>query len=222
MKSSVAKVLLADDHVLYRECLRGLFERWDDFQVVGEASNGAEALDLCRQLKPDLVLMDVSMPVLSGIDAAKTIVKEMPEATVVMLTASLEEDSLIAAMQSGARGFLLKNIHGYQLRNRLREALGGETVLSGDVILKCLDIIRSKRSSTQLGFDASGMLSTLTDQEREILLYVALGESNKEIGARLYIGESTVKKRFSVILAKLGLENRVQAAVFALHAGLIE
>ena len=222
MKSRKARVLLADDHILYRDCLRGLFDRWDDFEIVGEASTGIEALAMCRELKPDLVLMDVSMPLMSGIDAVRVISHEMPEIVVVMLSASLDEDNLIAAMQSGVRGYLLKNIHGYQLRNRLREALRGEMVLSGDVILMCLDIMRSKRSAAEIDKGMSGMLSTLTEQERQILHYVALGESNKEIGERLYIGESTVKKRFSVILSKLGLENRVQAAVFALNAGLLE
>ncbi len=222
MNRKAAKVVLADDHVLYRDCLRGLFERWDDFEIVGEGSTGVEALALCRSLNPDLVLMDISMPEMSGIDALKVIADEMPMLAVVMLSSSIDEDSLVAAFLHGARGYLLKNIHGYQLRSRLREVLAGDIVLSGEAVQICLHAIRRRQGIWRANAESTGLLSALTEIERQILYYVALGESNREIGARLYIGESTVKKRLSLILAKLGLENRVQAAVFALNAGLVK
>ena len=222
MKQNVARIVLVDDHVLYRESLRGLFDRWTEFEVVGEATSGAEAVELCEQLEPDLVLMDISMPGMSGLESTETIVGGHSSTRVVMLSAEISEEKVASAFQCGASGYLLKNIHGYQLRSRLNDVLQGDVVLSGDVVDLCLDVLRAERGQKPGADHVSDAVSSLSAQEREILKYVAFGDSNKEIGERLFISESTVKKRFSVILAKLGLENRVQAAVFALHAGLAD
>lgn len=222
MSTHPAKILLCDDHNLYRECLRGFFERWEEFEVIGEASNGLEAVKFCRANTPDLVLMDVEMPVMNGIDAARKILEENPDVTVIMLTVSMGEDHLVGAIRNGVRGYILKNVHARELRECLNSALAGEATLSSEATMLCLDIIKNGHVPDSSQAVSSKALSLLTNQERQILYYVALGESNKEIGARLYIGESTVKKRFSTILAKLGLENRVQAAVFAIHAGLVK
>ena len=221
MKTQATRVLLADDHVLYRESLRGLLERWDEFEVVGEASTGVEAVELSKELKPDIVLMDISMPEIDGLEALTAISEQEEGIAIVMLSAELTEEHLIRSFRNGARGYLLKNIHGSQLRAKLADALRGDIVLSSDVIVLCLDLMRAKHDGSHADEWLSEALATLAEQERQILRLVALGESNKEIGERLGIGESTVKKRFSLILAKLGLENRVQAAVFALQAGLL-
>ena len=223
MSSQPAKILLCDDHNLYRECLRGFFERWSEFEVIAEAKNGLEAVEEYRRERPDLVLMDVEMPVMSGIEAARRILDEDPGASIVMLTVSTSEDNLVDAIKGGARGYILKSVHARELRDGLNAALAGEVILSSEATMLCLDVIKRGFVPERSGGEPSrALLATLTDQERQILYHVALGESNKEIGSRLYIGESTVKKRFSTILAKLGLENRVQAAVFAIHSGLVQ
>lgn len=218
-----ARILICDDHNLYRDCLRAFFDRWDEFDVVGEAKNGLEAVEFCKREKVDLVLMDVEMPVMSGIEATRAIHEDDPDVFVVMLTVSASEDYLVEAVKNGARGYILKSVHVRELRDSLNAALAGEAVLSNEATLLCLDIIRKGFVPHESGNGAAARaLSSLTKQERQILYYVALGETNKEIGERLYIGESTVKKRFSTVLVKLGLENRVQAAVFAIHAGLVQ
>lgn len=219
----LTKVLIADDHTLYREGLREIIDRWDDFTVVGEAKNGEEAVDFCRQVEPDLVLMDLKMPIMDGLAALVLIHREMPDVIVVMLSVYEGEDDVIQALQAGARGYILKNCYARQLHQKLRCVMDGECALSEESASRCVEFIRkagpsrfAKSPTEQKAQDA------LTDHERQLLALVAIGASNKEIGERLYISESTVKKQISFILAKLNLENRVQAAVFALRSGIAE
>lgn len=219
----LSKVLIADDHALYREGLCEIIDRWEDFSVVGEAENGREAVELCRQTQPDLVLMDLKMPVMDGLTALMLIHREMPEVVVVILSVYEGEDDVIPALQAGARGYVLKNCYARQLHQKLRCVMGGECALSEESASRCVEFIRkagpsrfAKSPTEQKAQDA------LTDHERKLLALVAIGASNKEIGERLYISESTVKKQISFILAKLNLENRVQAAVFALRSGIAE
>lgn len=219
--AAVARVLIADDHALYLEGLREIIERWDDFTVVGEAQNGAEALELCRLRHPDLVLMDLKMPVMDGITALSHIHREMPSVAVVMLSVYESEDDVIASIRAGARGYVLKDCYARQLHHRLRSVMEGECTLSDKGASRCFDYIRNAgREPLVEGAAVDKGTDMLTDHDRRILSLIAIGASNKEIGERLYISESTVKKQISSLLTKLDLDNRVQAAVFALRSGI--
>jgi DNA-binding NarL/FixJ family response regulator len=209
MISGKAELLLADDHTLFRDGLRELISHWGEFQVVGEAADGQEAVELCRQLLPDIVLMDVRMPIMSGIEATRCIRAECPATSVVMLTTSVEEKDLFEAIRQGARGYVLKDIPAHQLR--------GEVPLSGAMAARILTEL-----NRQQGGDAGGVSGPLTEREIQILQLVAEGLSNEEIGARLFLTEQTVKKQLSSVLQKLHLSNRVQAAVYAVRKGLTD
>lgn len=219
----VSSVLIADDHALYREGLREIIGRWEDFSVVGEAQDGREAVELCRLHHPDLVLMDVRMPGMDGISALSVISRECPSTVVVMLSVHESEREVIAAIRAGARGYVLKNTYAKQLHQRLRRVMDGSCTLSEEAAARCVAYIRESRSPEiwQSPNDAAA-LNLLTEHERQLLGLIAMGASNREIGERLFISESTVKKQISFMLTKLGLSNRVQAAVFALRSGLAE
>ena len=214
-------VLVVDDRSLYREGITSLFEKWDDFDVIGEASNGLEAIEFCRVWPPDIVLMDVKMPNMNGIEATRVITAENPAIAVVMLSVYMDFDDVITAIRNGARGYLLKNTHAKQLRGHLRSIVAGGSAVSDDVASVCFEFIRQVPSeSVRPG--GSHDAASLTDHEKQLIRLVAMGYSNREIGKRLFVGEGTVKKQVSGLLAKLGLENRVQAAVYALRSGLAE
>lgn len=221
MKPEVANVLLVDDSNLYREGLLGLFDRWDEFLVIGEIDNGRDAVKFCRTQVPDIILMDIQMPVMDGIEATHIIVDEHPEAVVIMLTVSLDERYLFDALRAGARGYVIKNIHARQLKDRLRKVLEGDSVLSSEVTGLCMEAVKNN-DRQELSNEAREQTRFLSEREKEILRFVASGESNKEIGDRLFVSESTIKKQISTVLLKLGIKNRVQAAVFAIHAGLAD
>ncbi len=215
MTSGRATLLLADDHRLFRDGLRELIAHWGEFQVVGEAANGQEVMELCRQRPPDIVLMDVQMPVMNGVEATRRIRAEFPDVTVVMLTMSVEEKDLFEALRQGARGYVLKNISAQQLREQLQEVVRGEVPLSGAIAAKIL----AEFNRLQDG-EAGGPFEPLTERQIQILRLVAEGLSNEEIGARLYLSEQAVKKQLSNVMQKLHLNNRVQAAVYAVRKGL--
>ncbi len=213
-------VLVVDDHSLYREGIISLFEKWDDFDVIGEASDGLEAVEFCRAWPPHIVLMDVKMPNMNGIEATRVITAENPDIAVIMLSVYMDEDEVIAAIRNGARGYLMKNTHARQLHGHLRNVIKGQNALSDDVASVCFDFIRqAPRERTQANAPTG---AELTDHEKQLIRLVAMGYSNRDIGKRLFIGEGTVKKQVSNLLMKLGLENRVQAAVYALRSGLAE
>jgi len=213
----VVTLLLVDDHTLFRDGLRELISHWDEFQVIGEAANGQEAIEICRQRPPDIVLMDVQMPVMSGVEATRRIREENPSTCVVMLTMSVEERDLFEALKQGARGYILKNIPARQLRERLREVVRGESPLSGAIAAKILAEFNRQRSG-----EADAPFDPLTDNEIKIMQLVAEGLSNEEIGDRLFLSSNTVKKQLSNVLQKLHLNNRVQAAVYAVRKGLVD
>ena len=220
---SVAKVLLADDHALYREGLAELFGKWDDFEVVGEAENGLEAVEFCRNNEVDLVLMDVKMPVMDGVEATGIICCENPNIAVVMLTISVDDYELFGSIRKGAKGYLLKTTHARQLHNRLQSITRGFASISDEAAARCFEFIRGHQATGDIvPPEIKRACGQLTDHEKQLLRMLAVGASNREIGERMYMGESTVKKQVSAILTKLGLENRVQAAVFALRAGLVD
>lgn len=215
----ITEVLLVDDHSLYREGLAALFERWNDFEVVGEALDGLEAVEFCRKHTPQIVLMDLRMPNMDGVDATRIITAENPAIAVVILSIYMEEKDVIAAIQNGARGYLVKNIHANQLHSQLKSVAAGHSVLSSEVCEICFDLIKQSPilgSRTEL----DPGIGALTDHERQLIRLVAMGYSNRDIGERMHIGEGTVKKQISIMLTKLGLENRVQAAVYALRSGI--
>jgi two-component system nitrate/nitrite response regulator NarL len=213
-------VLLADDHVLFREGLRGLIQHWDDFEVIGEASNGMEAVEMCEKHIPDLILMDITMPELNGLEATRRIKESYPSTHIVILTVSEEEEDLFGAIKNGAQGYVLKNMPARRLHDMLRGVMQGEAPLSGTIASKVLN----EFSQQQKGGDRSSdeFVEPLTDREKEVLCYVAEGLSNKEIAERMYLGEGTVKKYLGNVLDKLQLNNRVQAAVYATQQGLLE
>ena len=215
MTMQVATLLLADDHTLFREGLRELISHWGEFQVIGEAVNGQEAVDRCRERTPDIVLMDVHMPVMDGVEAARLIHQEFLSTSVVMLTMSVEEKDLFEALKQGARGYVLKDTSARQLRERLGEVVRGEVPLSGAIAAKILDEFNRQRSG-ETGWQSH----LLTEREIQILRLVAEGLSNEEIGAQLFLSEQTVKKQLSAVLQKLHLNNRAQAAAYAVSAGL--
>ncbi len=214
-ESKINRLLLVDDHTLFRTGLRELISHWPEFQVVGEAANGREAIELCRQRLPDIVLMDIQMPVMNGVEAARVIHAEYPSTQVVMLTMSVEEEDLFEALKQGARGYLLKNISAHELRERLHEVICDDMPLSGAVAAKVLAEFNRLRAC-----EAELLFEPLTEREIDILKLVAKGMSNKEIGEDLYLSEQTVKKQMSNVMLKLQLNNRVQVAVYAVEKGL--
>ena len=212
------RILLVDDQLLFRKGLRALLEDQEDMEVVGEASDGLMAVEHVRSSRPDVVLMDIHMPVCNGVEATRLIKIERPETKVVALTISDEDDDLFQAIKSGADGYLLKNLRPEELFELLHGVLRGETPLSPAVAGKILTEFRQRpwREPTQT--DAGD----LTSRELEILQLVTGGLSNAEIAAQLFIVEGTVKNHLHNILEKLHLENRVQAATYAIRQGLVE
>ena len=212
------KVLLVDDQMLFRKGVRALLDKEEDMEVVGEASDGLQAVDRVRVSQPDVVLMDIHMPVCGGIEATRRIKAERPETKVIALTVSDEDDDLFEAIKSGAEGYLLKDLRPDELFDLVRGVLKGETPISPAVASKLLTEFR-RRPRHDLPEGAS---SDLTPRELEVLQLVTEGLGNAEIAARLYIVEGTVKNHLHSILEKLHLENRVQAAAFAIREGLVD
>lgn len=212
------KVLLADDQTLFRKAISALLNSTPNFEVVGEAEDGTQAVKKAKDLKPDLILMDVRMPVCSGIEATRQIKAESPNMKIVILTVSDEEEDLFEAIKSGAQGYLLKNLRPDALFEYLEGVINGEVALTPAVATKVLnEFVRLTRRPT---FPVP-VAEVLTAREKEILLLVAKGASNKEIAASLNITEGTVKNHLHHVLEKLHLRNRAQAAASALKDGLL-
>lgn len=218
---SVAKkirILLVDDHALFRSGVKALLSRQPDFDVVGEASDGLEGYKRAAELQPDVVLLDLDMPGISGREAVRMIAEEMPQIHVLMLTVSESSDDLFHCLKSGARGYLLKNIDAEFFVDAVRRAARGEAVvapgMTGKLVEQLQRPVSDAQPSPQLPHDR------LSPREREILLLLARGASNKEIARDLTLAESTVKIHVQGILRKLGITSRVQAAVYAVEHGL--
>lgn len=212
------RILLADDHTLVRRGVRALLESYEDMEVVGEAADGQEALDLARNLEPDLVLMDVHMPGTGGIEATRKIHDLVPETKVIMLTVSDDEDDLLESLRSGAQGYILKSVEPEQLAQMLRGAYHGEAPISPSLAKKIINGY-ARRGRIQTQAVAS---EELTPREREVLGLVARGSTNKEIAEVLFISENTVKNHLRNIMDKLHSKNRAQAVAYALEHGVIE
>jgi len=213
------RIMLVDDHVLFRKGVEALLTAHDDFDVVGEASNGKEAVEKAAACKPDVILMDIDMPVCGGLDAVKMIKSEMPHVHIVMLTVSDDDQDLFKAVKNGAGGYLLKNLEPKDLYEMLHGILRGEAPITGIMASKILDEFRSPRTASEPKVEGE---EELTERELEVIKLIAEGLSNKEIAGALNITENTVKVHVRTTLEKLHLNNRVQAAVYAVKEGLLD
>ena len=203
------RVLIADDHSVVRQGLRMFLAADAEIEIVGEARDGAEALRLTRQLQPDVVLMDLLMPVMDGMTATATIRRELPDTEVVALTSMLEDRLVVEAIRSGAVGYLLKDTEAHELRRAIRAAAAGQVQLSPQVTAR---LVREVAAPEQP--------QPLTERETSVLGLVAQGQSNKDIARTLSIGEQTVKTHVAHILGKLGVSSCTQAALYAVRIGL--
>ena len=206
------RLVVIDDHTLFRRGITALLARVPGFDIVGEAADGFDGIKAVVAHKPDVVLLDLHMPGLSGVDAMQAILKEVPGTHIVMLTVSEEADDLMLALRAGALGYLLKNIESDFLVESVRRAADGEAVMSPEMTAKLMREVRTGGAA-----DAPPALSP---REREILVRLARGASNKEIARDLDVAESTVKIHVQHILRKLELSSRVQAAVWAVEHGI--
>lgn len=206
------KIILIDDHTLFRSGIKALLSRQSDFDVIGEAADGFTGIKLVEQMRPDIVLLDLDMPVMNGRETLAQILSSNPQQTVVMLTVSEDNDDLTECMRIGARGFLLKNINADFLLDSIRKAVDGDNVFSPEMTTRLVQSLISPVSPR-----ADHLLSTLTPREMEILGYLAAGHSNKVIARHLDLAESTIKVHVQNILRKLNLSSRVQAAVYAVQ-----
>jgi DNA-binding NarL/FixJ family response regulator len=212
-------VLIVDDHALFRRGLRELLEA-HGFLVLGEASNGRAALQLVEATHPDVVLMDLSMPGMGGVEATRKLSRSAPGTRVLVLTTSVAEDDLLDALLAGAVGYLLKEAGSTEIAGGLRAAARGDATFSPLIAARLAARVREWAAGSDPPVDA-GNAPDLTDRELEVLKLVARGDENAEIGRELHLSPSTVKNHVSAILDKLGLDNRVQAAVWAAQRGLV-
>jgi two-component system response regulator NreC len=203
------EILLVDDHVLFREGVQSLLSAQPDMDVIGEAGSVAEAITLARQLRPELILMDFVMPDGTGLDATRAILADLPQTKVVFLTFHDDDQRLFAALRSGAKGYLLKNVSSADLVAFLHGVGDGQTALTPDKVTRLMDeFARQPAPRTE----SQALNAALTPREREVLAELATGATNHEIGERLVISVSTVKKHVTSILAKLDVPNRREAA----------
>lgn len=224
MNDSPIRVLLADDHELVRAGFRVILSAQPDFEIVGEARTGREAVDLAAELQPDVICMDIQMPDLNGIDATRMIVAD-PEAraAVLILTTFDNEEHLFDALDAGASGFLLKNSSPDDLATAIRTLASGDALLSPAVTRRVLQRVTraDRRLSPVRDQPDAATTADLTTREREVLVLVAEGLSNAEIASALFVGEATVKTHVSKVLQKLQLRDRIQAIVFAYENGVV-
>jgi two-component system nitrate/nitrite response regulator NarL len=213
------RILLVDDHILFRKGIANLLASQEDMDVIDEAGDGEEALKRARELMPDLILMDIAMPKMSGRHATRIIKEEMPYVKVVMLTVSERDSDLFEAVRSGADGYLLKDLEPEELYRLCRGIFRGEAPLSP---LMAAKVLREFSSLSDARAQAMGPGANLTPREIEVLELIVTGQTNKEIADSLCVAENTVKNHLRNILAKLHLKNRVQAAAYAVREGLVD
>ncbi|QMT33691.1 response regulator transcription factor [Conchiformibius steedae DSM 2580] len=206
------RIVLIDDHTLFRSGIKALLARQADCEVIGEAADGLSGVKLVEQLAPDVVLLDLDMPVMNGREALAQILSSRPEQTVIILTVSEDSEDLTECMRLGARGFLLKNIHADFLVDAVKKAFHGDNVFSPEMTARLVQSLIRPQAPAE-----SCALDTLTPREMEILGHLAVGHSNKIIARQLDLAESTIKVHVQNILRKLELNSRVQAAVYAVQ-----
>ena len=208
------KLIIVDDHVLFREGLAAIIRSEPDIQIIGQAGGVQESIEMVRQLKPDMVLMDFGLPDGTGADATREILKEHPQCKIVFLTMSEGDEDLFAAIRSGAKGYLLKNMRPAKLVSTLRSVARGESALSRSMTLRLMEELARTKQAPKAGDP------TLTRRELEVLRELASGKSNLEIAEHLFISENTVKYHVHSILDKLSLTDRRDAAIYAREHGL--
>jgi NarL family two-component system response regulator LiaR len=204
------RILLVDDHMVVRKGLRTFLKYDPDLEVVGEAADGAEALSLARELTPDVVLMDLLMPVMDGIAATAAIRRELPETEVLALTSVLEDASVVGAVRAGAIGYLLKDTQAEALCQAIKAAAAGQVQLTPKAAARLMQAISAPQSP-----------EALTERETEVLRRLSQGYSNKQIAHSLHTTEKTIKTHVSRILSKLGVQSRTQATLYAIRTGLV-
>ncbi|WP_195763833.1 response regulator [Pseudoduganella rivuli] len=216
MEQEPISVLLVDDHTLFRSGVRSLLQRHPEFSVVGEAADGVEGIKRAQQLQPQVVLLDLNMPGMSGLETLQLMLQDCPDSAIVMLTVSEDAQDLAAALRAGASGYLLKNIDTDALVRSIRRAAEGQTVVAEAMTAK---LVAQLQGGAQ-GAASVSDLDKLTPRERDVIGALARGESNKIIARNLDLSESTVKIHVQNVLKKLKLNSRVQAAVFAVEHGI--
>ena len=214
----VPRVLLVDDHDLFRTGLRNLLDEQDEVQVIGECDNGTDALRAVRELAPDVVVMDLNMPGISGVEATRQISMVAPLTRVLVLTISDQDNDVMDAIVAGACGYLLKDSSIVELMQGIQSAAVGESLVSPTIAAKVLQRVRASGASHQ---EAELIQSELSDREIQVLKLIANGKDNSAIAGELHISPKTVKNHISNILMKLQIENRIQAAVVAVRSGLV-
>jgi DNA-binding NarL/FixJ family response regulator len=209
------RVVLADDHVLFRQALRHLLDSESDIRVVGEADDGVAAIEIVTRYLPDVIVMDVSMPAMDGITAAEKLRGAYPQLGIIMLTMFSEDAQVIRAIRAGADGYLLKNTESRRVVEAIRVVARGESIIDPELASKVMNEFR-RLSDIVDGVNVAG----LTDRELSLLQLVANGLSNREIAEELGLAESTVKNRLSILFQKLDVKDRTQAAIYAMTHGL--
>jgi DNA-binding NarL/FixJ family response regulator len=215
---SNARVLLADDHSLFREGIRSLLEDQEDIEIIGEAEDGLEAIKLAAKLKPTVILMDINMPVIDGVEATRTILDKNEAIGIIILTMYPQDEYVFEALKAGARAYLLKDTRSKELLEVIRTVHKGHAVNDTNMTTRLLSEYRRLADKEEI----VPKLQPLTDQERKILTLVAAGASNKDIAAGLNLSERTIKNYLSVIFQKLQVNNRTEAAIRAVRDGLVE
>jgi len=215
------RVLIADDHALFREGVHAILKSVPDIEIVGEAGTGQEALTLASNLTPDVILMDIQMPDLNGVEATQRILKSQPEAGIIIVTMLEDDDSLFSAMRAGARGYVLKGADKAEMLKSIRAVAEGEALFGPAIAARLLNFFHDKPSQPK-SESPSPPFPELTDREREILACIARGDTNSEIAEQLTISLKTVRNHVSSIFNKLQVTNRAQAALRARDAGLGE
>jgi two-component system, NarL family, response regulator DevR len=209
------RIILVDDHEVVRLGLKSLLERHPQFEVIGEAGNAKEALEQVERLMPDVVLMDIRLPGTSGIEVCEEIIKKFPEIRVIMLTSYAEDDMLFSAIRAGASGYVLKQIGAEDLVKAIEAVGRGEALLDSAVTQRVFQEVRRAVKEEE-----SSAFSSLSQQEKHVLLLVSEGRTNREIAKALFLGEGTVRNYVSSILSKLGVSNRAEAAAYAVEHNL--
>lgn len=214
-------VLLVDDHAVVRQGLRMFIEMQKDMEVLGEGSTGIEAVDLATRLNPDVILLDLLMPQMDGVEATRIILEKNPHSRVLILTSFGEDDRVFPAIRAGAQGYLLKDIQPQDLVQAIRETYQGKAQLHPDITRRLMMIVSGDKPAKETKPDSlPSELQILTERERQVLEYIAQGMTNREIADEMVISDKTVKTHVSNLLDKLNLEDRTRAAIWALKHGL--
>ncbi len=214
------RVLLVDDHAIVRQGLRMFMELQKDMDVVGEAADGASAVNLAAQLHPDVVLLDIAMPQMDGVEATRKILACSPQSRVLILTSFGDDEQIFPAIRAGAQGYLLKDIPPLDLLQAVRATYQGQAQLHPEIARKLMSAVSGIPTREKKTTSLPGELEALTEREHEVLELIAQGFNNREIAEKMVVSESTVKTHVSNLLSKLGLEDRTRAAIWALKHGL--